>query len=94
MGQHPQDGFDDLLYFFVGEPLLFAEHFLADESLLDVGVVDGGAELDEWELEGELLWEVEIDYKLESFIGAANGSVDEKLPMKKILLNGGHNSSI
>jgi hypothetical protein len=92
--QHSKYGFNDFLYFFVGQPLFFSEHFLADESLLDVGVVNRGTELDERELEGKLLWEVEIDDELESLIGTSDGSIDEQLPMKKILLDGWGNSSL
>lgn len=82
MCQHPQNGLNDFLDLFVGEPFLFAEHFLADESVLDVGVVDGGAKLDEWELEGELFWEVEVDDELVAFVGAGEWSLYEKFPVE------------
>ena len=61
MGQHPQNDLENVLNFLIGEPLLLTKHLLADEALLDVGVVDGCSKLEEGELERKLLWEVDIE---------------------------------
>lgn len=86
MCKHSQYGLDDVLHLFVGQPFLFAEHLLADEALLDIGVIDGRSELEQRKLERKLLWEIDIKYKLGTFIWAADGSVNEQLPMIQILL--------
>ncbi len=44
--KHPKDRLDYILNFFVRQPLLLTQHLLADESLLDVGVVDRSTELE------------------------------------------------
>lgn len=93
MGQHSQDGLHDVLHFFIGKPLLLAQHLLTNESLLDVGVVDGGPKLEEWKFERKLLWEVDIEDELEALIGTALRSVDEQFPVVQIFLESGEHSS-
>jgi hypothetical protein len=93
MGQHAKHGLDDVAYFLVGQPLLFAQHFLAHQSFLDVGVVDGGSELELGEFERKLFGEVHIDGESEAFVGGAEGSIDEKFPMEEILLYVGCDAS-
>ena len=84
VGQHAQHGLDDIFDFFVGQPFFFAQHFLAHEAIFDVRVVDGCPELELWEFEGELFWEIYVDVELESFIGTASGSFYNEFPVKQI----------
>jgi hypothetical protein len=91
--EHAQDGFDDFLNFFVGQPFLLSEHLLAGESVLDVGVVDGRSEFEEGEFEGELFGEVDVDDEGGAFVGAGGGSVDAELPVVEVFLEGGDDSS-
>lgn len=90
--QHAQNGLDDVLYLLVRQPLLLAQHFLADESLLDVGVVDRSTELEEGELEGELFREVDIEDKLGALVWAGKRSIDEEFPVVEVFLESGYNS--
>lgn len=93
MRQHAQDGFDDFLDFLVGQPLLFAQHLLAGQTVLDVGVIDGRPELEEGEFEGELFGEVDVDDELGAFVGTSDGSVDDEFPVVEVFLEGGDDSS-
>lgn len=86
MGQHAENGFDDVLDLLVGQPLLFAQHLLADQAVLDIRVIDGRSELEERKLEGKLFWEVDIKDKLNSLVWTADGSINQQLPVIQILL--------
>lgn len=77
MGQHAENGFDYILDLLVGQPLLFAQHLLADQAVLDIWVIDGRSELEEWKLEGKLFWEVDIKDKLNSLVWTADGSINQ-----------------
>lgn len=92
MGQHAEDGLDDVLNLLVGQPLLFAQHFLADEAVLDIGVIDGRSELEERKLEGKLFWEVNIKDKLSALVWAADGPINQQLPVIQVLLETRNNS--
>lgn len=86
MGQHAENGFDYILDLLVGQPLLFAQHLLADQAVLDIWVIDGRSELEERKLEGKLFWEVDIKDKLNSLVWTADGSINQQLPVIQILL--------
>ena len=86
MGQHAEYGFDDVLDLLVGQPLLFAQHLLADQAVLDIWVIDGRSELEQGKLEGKLFWEINIKDKLSPLVWAADGPLNQQLPVIQILL--------
>ena len=90
--QHAEHGLNDVLDLLVGEPLLLAQHLLAHQPVLDVGVVDGRPELELRELERKLLGEVDVDDKLEALVGTADGPLNDDLPVEKVLLQSGYDS--
>jgi hypothetical protein len=75
VGEHAQDGLDDVLHFFIWQPLLFPQHLLANEAFLDIGVIDGSSKLELWKFEGELLGKVNIEDELCSFVGTGGGAL-------------------
>jgi len=66
---------------------------LTDESVLDVGVIDGSAELEEGEFEGKLFGEIDVDDELGSLVGTGYGTVYGELPVIQIFLDRGVDSS-
>jgi hypothetical protein len=90
MREHSQNGLDDVLHLLVGQPLLLAQHLLADESLLDVGVVNRRAESEERELEGELFGEVDVEDEPAALVGTGERSINQQFPMEQVLLERRH----
>lgn len=93
MCQHAQNDLYNLLNFLIRQPLLFSQHFLADLSILDIGVIDRCSEPELREFEGKLLRKVDIYDKFVALIGTVDGSTHQQLPMIKILLYRRHYSS-
>lgn len=93
MSQHSQNGLDYVFHFFIGKPLFLAQHFLAHQTLLNVGVVDRGDKPHLRKFERKLLGKIDIDGKLVTFIGAADWSVDTDVPVEEILFDFRRNTS-
>ena len=93
MSQHSQNGLDYIFHFFIGKPLFLAQHLLAHQALLDIGMVNGSDKPHLGKFERKLLGEIDIDGEFVSFIGAANWSVDTDIPVEEILFNFGCNTS-
>lgn len=92
MCEHSQDGLHNVLHLLVGQPLLLPQHLLADQSILDVGVVNGRTESEERKLEGELLGEVDIEDEPAALVGTAEGSIDQQFPVEQVLLERWHHA--
>jgi len=76
MSQHAEDCFNYILYFLVGEPFFFTQHFLTHQAVFDVGVIDRSAEFESWKLERELFRKVNINDEFETLIRASNRSIN------------------
>jgi hypothetical protein len=90
MCEHAEYGLNNVLHLLVGQPLLLAEHLLADEPLLDVGMMNGRTESEERELEGELFGEVDVEDEPAALVGTAYGPIDQQLPVEQVLLERRH----
>lgn len=70
-----------------GCPLIAGlEHICADLALLvDVGMVDGGLDGDDWPLEGEVI-ELKLDFELPALEGSSLRAEDEDAPERIVSL--------
>lgn len=71
-----------------GCPLIAGlEHICADLALLvDVGMVDGGLDGDDWPLEGEVI-ELKLDFELPTLEGSSLRAEDEDAPERIVRLD-------